>query len=232
MIDLMDMEEVFLIEHSMNKPSLAETSGTRKAQAEQRRIELLDAGLKVFSEKGFDAATLKDLSEEAGVAQGLIYHYFESKEDLLMAVVEHHGFVPDICRVMSPNHERPSTEVLHEQALEVYRLFGAKKELMRVFVREAFSNPKMFKLWVQHIRDGAKHLAEYLEARIAKGELRKHNTQVSARMIINSAVLSHMISEPPERLKDVVDCVLNGILNPTKPQKSKSKPKNKGARKT
>lgn len=216
----------------MNKPSLAETSGNRKAQAEQRRIELLDAGLKVFSEKGFDAATLKDLSEEAGVAQGLIYHYFESKEELLMAVVEHHGFVPDICRVMSPNPERASTEVLYEQALEVYRLFGTKKELMRVFVREAFSNPKMFKLWVQHIRDGANHLSEYLKERIAKGELRKHNTHVSARMIINSAVLAHLVGEPPEKLKDVVDCVLNGILNTSKPQTLKSKPKNKGVRKT
>jgi TetR/AcrR family transcriptional regulator, cholesterol catabolism regulator len=60
----------------------------RRQRAEARRVQLIDTALEVFAAKGFDAATVKDLSEAAGVAEGLLYHYFRSKEDLLRAALE------------------------------------------------------------------------------------------------------------------------------------------------
>ena len=48
----------------------------RRQQAEQRRAQLIDTALGVFAEKGVEGTTVKDLSEAAGVAQGLLYHYF------------------------------------------------------------------------------------------------------------------------------------------------------------
>lgn len=161
---------------------------------------------------------MKDVSERAGVAPGLLYHYFESKEILLMEVVEEHGFVPEICRVMSPNPERPAREVLLEQAQEIYRLFDKKQSLIRVFVREAMNKPKLYELWVKHIKEGARHLADYLQARVDAGELRRHNTEMSARMLLHSVILFHIVGDPPEKLNEVVDCLLYGILNSKNPR--------------
>jgi len=45
-----------------------------------RRAELLDAAVRVFAEKGFHASRVGDIATEAGVAHGLLYHYFRSKE--------------------------------------------------------------------------------------------------------------------------------------------------------
>ena len=63
-----------------------------KAQIAQlrpaRRAQLLQPANIVFSRKGFHAANVSDVAAEAGVSQGTVYHYFDSKEDLFMAVFE------------------------------------------------------------------------------------------------------------------------------------------------
>jgi AcrR family transcriptional regulator len=49
--------------------------------------DIVAASAKVFREKGFDAARLDDIAQEVGMYKGSIYHYIDSKEDLLFAVV-------------------------------------------------------------------------------------------------------------------------------------------------
>ena len=56
-----------------------------------RRQLILEAALPVFAQQGFEAATNKEITERAGVNQGLIYFYFESKADLFFATFEHHA---------------------------------------------------------------------------------------------------------------------------------------------
>ncbi|MGZ3610727.1 MAG: TetR/AcrR family transcriptional regulator, partial [Ktedonobacteraceae bacterium] len=53
-----------------------------------RRDQIIDAAMLVFARKGFIRATNKDIAREAGITSGLIYYYFESKEDLLKTIIE------------------------------------------------------------------------------------------------------------------------------------------------
>src|SRR6266536_1784894 len=55
---------------------------------EDRREQILDAAIRVFAQKGFTRATNKDIAREAGITPGLIYHYFESKEAVMKAIIE------------------------------------------------------------------------------------------------------------------------------------------------
>ncbi|HKD32862.1 MAG TPA: TetR/AcrR family transcriptional regulator [Gaiellaceae bacterium] len=57
----------------------------RNGQGDKRRL-LLDAAVRVFARKGYHAARVGDIAEEAGVAYGLVYHYFGSKEEVLRSV--------------------------------------------------------------------------------------------------------------------------------------------------
>ena len=57
-------------------------------EAEQTRRNLLDAGLKVFSQKGYQASRLIDISKAAGVTRGAIYHHFGGKEELYFAILD------------------------------------------------------------------------------------------------------------------------------------------------
>jgi AcrR family transcriptional regulator len=53
---------------------------------EQRRAEILEAALTLFSSKGFHETTMEEVANAAGVAKGTIYLYFQSKEHLLLAL--------------------------------------------------------------------------------------------------------------------------------------------------
>ncbi len=54
----------------------------------ERRAQILQVAVRVFSRKGFYAANVSDVAVEARLSQGTVYHYFKSKEDLFMAVFQ------------------------------------------------------------------------------------------------------------------------------------------------
>lgn len=61
----------------------------------ERRGEILDAAIKVFSKKGFHAATLDEIATEADVSKGSIYIHFESKEAMIDGLSEQWGTIDD-----------------------------------------------------------------------------------------------------------------------------------------
>ena len=54
-----------------------------KAAAVDKRRQILDAAIRVFARQGFHATRVSDIADEAGVAYGLVYHYFRSKDEVL-----------------------------------------------------------------------------------------------------------------------------------------------------
>jgi len=54
-----------------------------KAPAVDKRRQILDAAVRVFARQGFHATRVSDIADEAGVAYGLVYHYFNSKDEVL-----------------------------------------------------------------------------------------------------------------------------------------------------
>ncbi len=55
---------------------------------EARRAQILDAATKVFAERGFHRATIKEIARAGGVADGTIYNYFDNKKDLLIGILD------------------------------------------------------------------------------------------------------------------------------------------------
>lgn len=55
-----------------------------------RRNELMDVAFEIFLEKGFEKTTINDIVNKVGVAQGLFYYYFNSKQEMLDVVLDRH----------------------------------------------------------------------------------------------------------------------------------------------
>src|SRR5215471_3139772 len=123
----------------MNKPTAAVTN--RRRQADQRRLQLIDTALALFAQKGVDGTTVKDLSEAAGVAQGLLYHYFRSKDELFQAALDRHYFAPELRRIISLDRDRPVADVLLEVVTRFDALLREHRQFVQVVFREAMSNP-------------------------------------------------------------------------------------------
>jgi AcrR family transcriptional regulator len=76
-------------------------SSTPKSEATRRRI--LGAALTIFRERGFEAATMREIASAAGVAVGAAYYYFDSKDALVMAFYEQaqQEMAPELDRILA-----------------------------------------------------------------------------------------------------------------------------------
>tara|TARA_B100000945_G_C20202334_1_gene512050 strand:+ start:121 stop:717 length:597 start_codon:yes stop_codon:yes gene_type:complete len=55
----------------------------------QRQSQIMEAAMKVFTQKGYANARMDDIVEEAGLSKGAIYHYYKGKRELFLALIEH-----------------------------------------------------------------------------------------------------------------------------------------------
>ena len=136
-----------------------------------RRQELLDAAVRVFARKGFRAARVGDIAEEAGVAHGLLYHYFRSKDEVLETIFR------DTWRLLVTETERieASDAPLPEQLRRFARIYLGSwlvtPELIGVLVREIARSPHVGET-VDEIGGVFRGLARMIESARERGDVR------------------------------------------------------------
>jgi AcrR family transcriptional regulator len=176
-----------------------------------RRDRLVDAALVVFARKGVDAANIKEIGSEAGVAPGLIYHYFPSKEALLAAAIERHGFLRQLRQMLAIPPTTPASDVLPEIAHRMYALLTERADLLRVVMARAQTHAEMRERVEELTREASSLLVDYLRARVSAGELRPHGYEVSARMLLFTVVMWRLADSPPDQLTEAITLLLNGL---------------------
>jgi TetR/AcrR family fatty acid metabolism transcriptional regulator len=110
---------------------------------EDKRRLILDTAVRVFAREGYHDARVGDIAKEAGVAYGLVYHYFTSKEAVLEAVFrETWGLM---LTAINDVEERggPAPEQLRRVCAIVLRAWGNDPDLVRVLVREVARSPQI-----------------------------------------------------------------------------------------
>ena len=104
---------------------------------------ILDAAVKVFAERGYHTSRVADIAEEAGIAHGLLYHYFSSKDDVLHTVFrEAWGELLDALHRVEESGE-PAPEQLRRVAKILLRSWRDRPDLVRVLVREVARSPQL-----------------------------------------------------------------------------------------
>jgi TetR/AcrR family fatty acid metabolism transcriptional regulator len=108
----------------------------RQAAGEEKRRLILDAAVRVFARGGYHTSRVSDIAEEAGIAHGLLYHYFSSKEEVLATVFrENWGELLGRLAVVESSDE-PADEQLRGMAKILLRSWRNDPDLVRVMVRE------------------------------------------------------------------------------------------------
>ncbi len=195
---------------------MSERLNLREQQARDTKARLLEAALTLFSQNGVDGTSIKDIAREAGVAQGLLYHYFASKDDLLWGVLEADSFLPHLQEVCAAAEGRAAGEVLTEVALRFDAFLAGRQPLMRLILGELQSNPRVQALWENSIDRENSVLREFLHARIADGELREHRVEVTTQMLMYGVVLLYLPGGSPAGgngafLTAMIETMVHGI---------------------
>jgi TetR/AcrR family transcriptional regulator, cholesterol catabolism regulator len=184
---------------------------------EDRREQIIDAAMRVFSQKGFTRATNKDIAREAGITPGLIYHYFENKEGLLKAVIEERSplkvFRSLPSRVMALPPEA-FLRLLLKQVLDVVE--GEQfVQLIRVFVPEVIHNPEMVPMALPMFHEVLSFLEDYWRAKMESGELRRTDPALPPQVLLSCVmgfVLRRQIVHDPSALQYTHEQIADAII--------------------
>jgi AcrR family transcriptional regulator len=194
---------------------------------DSRPQELLDAALTVFAERGYRNSRIDDVADAAGVTKGAVYHYFATKEELLLRAIEHY-------------HDRAFAEIgaaLRDVGgpvsarirLLLRRVFGASsggRRMTLTLILQGLRHdlPEAHQQWLRGGPiAGWRLLAAMIEEGKSAGEFRADvDAEVAARIVI-SGIITQMIWQPlgvdvPDLLIDedrlidsAVDTLLHGL---------------------
>jgi len=95
-----------------------------------RRQQIMDAALELFAQEGYANCSIAQLSSHTGISKGLMYNYFESKEALLVAIIE--DGMSEILNYFDPDHDRVLTS--EELAGFVRKVFSSIKENQQFWI--------------------------------------------------------------------------------------------------
>ena len=124
---------------------------TRSAAQEERRRQILDAAVRAFAKKGYHACRVSDIAEEAGVAYGLVYHYFESKDAVLESIFrEMWSMMLAAINGVEEIEESPR-EQLRKSCAIVLRTWRDYPDVVRVLVREVARSGEQLQREVEEI---------------------------------------------------------------------------------
>jgi TetR/AcrR family fatty acid metabolism transcriptional regulator len=131
----------------------------------------LDAAVRVFARKGFHGSRVGDIAEEAGVAHGLLYHYFRSKEEVLETIFR------EVWELLAADTDRieQADVPLREQLRRFARIYLGSwlmtPDLIAVLVREIARSPAVGNQIVE-VRGVLHSLQRMIESAKERGEVR------------------------------------------------------------
>jgi AcrR family transcriptional regulator len=103
------------------------------------RKQILDASLKLFSEKGFARTSVRDIAQAAGITDAAIYYHFDSKRDLFEALIEERGFTAALETLERAEITIGPREALPALAVGALEFIYANRDLMKVLMVEAMA---------------------------------------------------------------------------------------------
>jgi TetR/AcrR family fatty acid metabolism transcriptional regulator len=158
----------------------------RAAAGEDKRRQLLDAAVRVFARKGYHASRVGDIAEEAGVAHGLLYHYFKSKDDVLEAVF-HENWSVLLARIESVEEtDEPAADQLRHIAAIVLRTWLHLPDVVTVVIREFGRSPELAER-IGELAQPIEAIQRVIERGIERGEFRQDvDPRVAATVVYGS----------------------------------------------
>lgn len=200
-----------------------------KSQKPKRRKaarpgEIIEAGLQEFATNGLAATRLEDIAHRAGIAKGTIYRYFESKEDLFMAVIRSRLVLSlDHFEEMVANFPGQTEALLRQVLTGMYKQFVGTEisGVIRILIVEGPRFPGLIELYHKEVTSkGVAILTQIIRRGIERGEIRDGPAAREPRLIMAPTIMavlwgltfeSHDPLNIEEYLNAHIDMILHGL---------------------
>lgn len=196
--------------------------------AKSRREQIVAVAAELFSQKGFRGTTTKEIADEAGVSEAIIFRHFATKDDLYRAILDHK--VSQASERMRANLNEAATRkdddaYFGSLAYEMLEFHSRDRTFMRLLLFSALEGHDLSEIFFHSTaREMRDHIRRYIRQRITDGAFRPVDPAVSARafvgIVLNQAQVRNIFHDDDLRLSNrqmadrFVDLFLSGIRNP------------------
>jgi len=189
----------------------------RRQLVEARRAQIIDAAARVFAEKGFHRATTKEIASAAGVSEGTIYNYFDSKADLLIGIMARLAELEQLDVELTQALQGDVKDFMI--AISRHRLARVQRgqELLQAVLPEVLVDPELRqRFYRQYVLRIATLMEQYVQARIELGHVRPVDVPLTVRVVqgafIGLLILRMLGDEPLQSGWDDVPEVLGTLV--------------------
>ncbi|MDA8078631.1 MAG: TetR/AcrR family transcriptional regulator [Nitrospiraceae bacterium] len=149
------------------------------------RDRILEAGLTLFSKKGFLGSTTREIAKKAGVAELTLFRHFSSKERLFEETIKRHSFLPALKGLLPELKDLAYREALTQIAIRYLERLSARSELIKIMHSEIHSYPtKVKEIKQKFLGEMVGALASYFRGLQERGTLRDFDPVIAARAFL------------------------------------------------
>jgi AcrR family transcriptional regulator len=146
------------------------------------RDKILDAGLRLFSKKGYLGATTKEIAKKAGVAELTLFRHFTSKERLFGEMIERYSFLPALRELLPGIRDMEYRDALSAIAKKYLERLSERRDLIKIMLTEMHVYPsKVRVIYYNFVDELVKTLASYFGDMQKMGVVRDFDPEVAAR---------------------------------------------------
>jgi TetR/AcrR family transcriptional regulator len=177
---------------------------TQKLRAADRRRQIIQVAMALFSAKGFEGTTTREISKAAGVSEAIIFRHFVTKEDLYAAIIDFiiqghcEQFYSELNQAMEKRDDSAIFESLAFRILETHR---AEPALLRLLLFSSLEGHKLSQLFMEsQVRPVYDLLSNYIRERAREGAFRKADATVLVRgflgMVSHHSLITLIYGDP------------------------------------
>ncbi len=200
----------------------------RTTPVDKRRL-ILDAAVRVFARQGFHHCRVSDVADEAGVAYGLVYHYFDSKEEILNTLFLQRWQIMLDAIAEIDTRDEPARDKLLLVASFIIDSYRHDPDLMKVIIVEVTRAANSFgRVHLEKIREAYEGIAAIVERARAEGSFKSEIPAEFAALCFYGAIeqllTGWIFEELPQTETEyenakglVVDAICGGLESPGAP---------------
>ena len=198
----------------MSKTTTAGGETSRDKRREDRREQLLDVAMHLFSRFGLEGTTTKDIAKAAEVSPGLLYHYYASKEDLLVDVVRRFQALDVFNEIVRKHNNGPVREAFVAILRALGEFFDEHLDEIWLITRAAARFPAVSEALRTFHGEGRTAFVEFFKDRAQKGELVELKNPDRLAGLVCHILVSERLMEAPDRadVESIADTLLGGIM--------------------
>lgn len=190
-------------------------------RSEETRARIMESAIKLFSNRGYNTASVDDICAEAGISKGAFYHHFESKQALFLALLD--GWLQTIDSAIQASKEKTAPETFMQMTEAFPYLFETAGEGLPMFLEfwmRASRDKEVWEASIAPYRRYHKYFASLIKKGVEEGSFVEVDADLASRMIVATAMglLLQSLLDPKgakwEKVaRESTDLLVNNFLN-------------------